>query len=173
MKTIILLAALLAGCVSTQPKIDTSNSQAVLSNINIEHDNYKKATKYSGPEIDTGSGAVFIRAFHDHKSNIVAYQIYLADQYRSTQWRFYSDAYDSDGTRLETNVIDRKVFDCAKYTGCFYTEHIGINIPESYLETKKNTGINIKVSGKAGEKIISIPAGYVKAFISAVRKSQN
>ena len=101
----------------------------------------------------------------------MAYQIYVEDEYTheiqrsGLGWRFYSAAYDSDGNPLPTQKISRTVNWCGRYV-CSYLEVLGIDITRKYLEERKESGIAVKISGKNGEEVLSIPAAYVQAFLS-------
>jgi hypothetical protein len=160
-------ALALAACIPMTPRLNPSDSQAVASAINIQHDNFKKTTNYTGPNAASDLlDAVFIRAWKTDGAKM-SYQIYVKDYYNG-EWRFYNSAYDSDGNSLNTTVISRDVSSCSRY-GCSHEEHIGLNVTREYLEKKRDTGINFKVSGKAGEEIFYIPSGYIRAFLDATK----
>lgn len=160
-------AALLLSCVATAPKLNVYDAQAVGNAVSVKRDDFQKTVDYNGPNIAPGFGGILrIRAWKFEKTSEVKYQIYIADYYDG-EWRFYNSAYDSNGESLDTTLISRKVDSCSRY-GCSHTEHVGLNITKEYLEKNKDSGINFKLSGKAGEAIFFIPGTYVQAILSVV-----
>lgn len=164
----IIVTLILCSCVTPAPRIDINNPQEVASAISINHDNFKKLTNYKGPDASSNiNDKLFIRARKNDSNDRVDYQIYVMDYYYG-DWRFYNSAYDSNGNRLDTIIISRDVVSCDEY-GCSHEEHMGLNVTRDYLENNQNAGIRFKISGKAGEEIFFIPAGYIKAFLSVVK----
>lgn len=153
--------------ITPKPKLDLNDSQAVAGAISIKRDDFKKITNFVGPDaVENSPDRVFIRASKSDDGRVI-YQIYVMDYY-SGDWRFYDSAYDSNGNRLDTTLISRKVDSCDRY-GCSHEEHIGLNVTRTYLEENKEGGIRLKISGKAGEEVFSIPSGYIKAFLSVAK----
>jgi hypothetical protein len=170
--SIVATVLMLSACVAPGPKININDSQSVASSVTVQRDDFKKLIRYTGPNAAKDDGDVlYLRAWKTEKTGEILYQIYIADYY-SGEWRFYNSAYDSNGERLETTLISRDVDRCSKY-GCSYTEHLGLNITKEYLEKNKGSGINFKLSGKAGEAIFFIPGTYVQAFLSVVDGRSN
>jgi hypothetical protein len=147
-----------------QPPKLLSSATDVAAATKVEHDEYKKTTSFTGANASQYN-TLLIRGWRDDKTKTARFQIY-ADSFYAGQWRFYNDAYDSDGNRLEFTSIDRKVVSCRG--GCTYTETVGLTVSRKYLEEHQETGIRFKVSGKAGEFTAELPAAYVKGFISSV-----
>lgn len=165
---VIATALMLSACVAPPPRLNTSDPQAVSSAISVQRDDFKKVTNYKGPNTSSDIfDQVFIRAWKSDATGTTDYQIYVADYY-SGDWRFYNSAFDSNGNNLDVTVISRDVDSCSRY-GCSHTEHIGLNITRGYLEKNQEVGIRFKLSGKAGEEIFYIPAGYIKAFLAATK----
>jgi hypothetical protein len=168
-KIISTIAAILvlSACGLLIPRVDINDTQSVASAISIQRDDFKKLTKYDGPDVmvDDADG-VFIRAWKEDATKIVEYQIYVRIFYVDN-WRLYKTAYDSDGNRLDVTVIARNIESCGGH-GCSREEHLGINIPREYLEKKQETGIRFQVSGKGGDEVFFIPGAYIKAFLSIV-----
>lgn len=158
----------LSACM-TVPTINTNDPQAVSASTTVKHDNFKKITIYVGPNAlsDPVYDNVFLRASKIQSTGEILYQIYVKDYY-SGSWRFYNSAYDSNGNRLETNVIGREVGSCTS-NGCSHEEHLGLKVSREYLEKSQDSGINFKISGKAGEEIFFIPGAYIKGFLSVAK----
>lgn len=169
--TIISVAATaltLSACVTTAPRLNVSDPQAVSGAISIQRDDFKKTTNYKGPNASPDIlDQVFIRAWKTDATGSITYQIYVMDYYNG-DWRFYHSAYDSNGNSLNTTQISRDVGSCSRY-GCSHEEHLGLNVTREYLEKNQDSGIRFKVSGKAGEEVFFIPGGYIKAFLSVAK----
>lgn len=166
---LLIIALLLSGCVQS---INWNDPLAIANRVQVKQDDFKRVTSFTGPNcaLDQATDTLVIRAWKSRDGNI-EYQIYVADEYLyevirgGLGWRFYSSAHDSDGNSLDTTVIARNVDWCGSYK-CSYIEILGIGITREYLEERKDRGITVKVSGKNGEEIFSIPAAYVQAFLS-------
>ena len=164
---IVPMLCFFISCVPTQQSINWGNSLEIANAIEIEYDEFEKVTRYIGPFYDPppyGGGEVFIRAWKYETRPVIKYQIYVRAFYDG-DWRYYEWAYDSDGKKLDTIVIDREVVDCTEFD-CYYYEHIGINVDREYLENHQYNGIRFKVKGRAGEQIFSIPPTYIIAFLN-------
>ncbi len=165
---ILFLISLLTGCAAPAPKLNIYDSQAIAGQIIVKRDDFQKSTDYIAPNIANEIGDILrIRAWKFENTSQTAYQIYVADYYYG-DWRFYKSTFDSNGNRLDTTLISRKVESCSRY-GCYHTEHLGINVTKDYLEKNKETGITFKVSGTAGEAVFSIPGAYIQAILNVVR----
>ena len=166
---ILLIAIPLSAIGCTQTKqIDWNNSLEITNLVIVEYDEFKKVTRYVGPHYPgyiLGSN-VFLRAWKYDSYSTITYQIYASSYYRG-DWRFYDQAYDSDGNQLDTTVIDRYVISCYQ-SPCSHSEHIGINISRDYLEKHRNGQIRFKIEGRAGEDIFTIPSSYISAFLNRV-----
>lgn len=96
------------------------------------------------------------------------YQIIISDTYYYN-WKYYDTACDADGNRLNLIHIARDL-DCnRKFTGCELKEVVGLNVTRGYLENHAETGLTIKVSGKDGELIFSLPRGYIRGFLDVAK----
>lgn len=173
-KTVAALALFtalsLTGCVmphrAAQIPVDWNDPATVAQRITAIHDNFKKHTKYEGPNIGSYGDILMIRAWQLDDTGTTNYQIYVADYY-DAEWRFYNSAYDNKGTKLDVTLISRDIGYCSKYSGCSHTEHVGVNVTRPYLEKNLAEGIYLQLSGKTGEEIFFIPGGYIKAMLDA------
>ena len=127
-----IVLVLLTSCATTPP-MNWNDPQEIASKINVEYDNFKKVTKFTGPYVVLEwSSYILIRAQKHDNDNELTYQIYVKHRY-SGDWRYYDSAYDSDGNSIDVTLISRKVDSCYDW-GCFLEEHIGLNIDKDYLE---------------------------------------
>lgn len=98
----------------------------------------------------------------------MAYQIYVMDHYEGS-WRFYDQAHDSNGARLNATLIDRDVGSCSSYRRtCSHFETLALNVGREYLEKHTNKTLFFKVSGRGGEQIFSLPPQYTAGFLASV-----
>lgn len=145
--------------------------------ISIERDDFKKHT-----EIKTGSDTqstkssdwlafqtlVLLRA--TIKDGVVlTSQIYVSDY--DSDWRYYHSATDQNGNDLSFTKIDSSAIACRD--GCTNVEDFGLNVNTDYLEnTLKYDEFKIKVYGKAGSVVFTLPHDQVRAFVAAVKREQ-
>jgi hypothetical protein len=129
----------------------------------VKHDDFKKTTNYTGANASQYN-QLFIRAWRPDVTQKTEYQIYFTSFYGGG-WRFYNEAYDTNGTKMDFLSIDRHVSSCSGGYGCNYEETMGLNVTREYLTANQNTGIKFKVTGKAGEAVFTLPAAYVKGFL--------
>lgn len=165
----------LSACASTTPTLNMSDPQVVANSITVERDNFKKITRYEGPNVTAGlesglsglSDTVLIRAWKQDKTGEISYQIYINDYFEG-DWRMYDSTYDANGNNLETIKITHDIVTCVKSI-CSGYESIGVNISREYLEKNKASGIQLKISGNGGENTFSIPGGYIDGVLSVVK----
>jgi hypothetical protein len=162
-----LVAFFLSACVSV-PRVDLNDPQTVSKNVEVHRDEFTKQTQFIGPYLTAGrDGFVTLRALKSDSGPAV-YQIYVSASYDG-EWRYYDSAYDSNGTELETTVIDRKVSSCAQ-SYCNFVETLGIKVSRNYLKENQNLqGVRFKIMGKRGEAIFYISAQYIGGFLAAVQ----
>jgi hypothetical protein len=163
--TLALLTASAARVAPPPPALFTDYQRAAAA-TKVTRDEFKKTTKYQGANASTNN-SLFLRAWKDDKTKEMTYQIYLTSFY-GDRWRFYSEAYDSNGSRLDFTSIDKKVDSCNGDRGCYFEETVGLNVSRKYLEENAETGIGYKISGKAGETTGFLPAAYVKGFLVSI-----
>ncbi|WP_162860593.1 hypothetical protein [Pseudothauera hydrothermalis] len=164
----VATAIALSACIAPAPRVNLNDSQAVAGAISVQRDDFKKVTKYEGPNAaDNVFDKLFIRAWKIDGTEDVGYQIYVMDYYNG-DWRFYNSAYDSNGNSLKTTLISRDVGSCNRY-GCSHYEHVGLNVSREYLAKNQDSSIRFKISGKAGEEVFFIPGAYIKAFLSVAK----
>lgn len=169
----LLPIALLTACMTPAPAPAAwhplTDSAQVAAATRVTHDDYKKATAFVGANASENN-SLYLRGWRDDRTKALDLQIYATSFY-SGEWRFYGEAYDSDGSKLDFISIDKKVDSCGSARGCYYEEAVGLNVSRAYLEAHKETGIRYKVSGKVGEFTGFLPAAYVKGFLASVDAS--
>lgn len=166
---------LAAGCAG--PQINWSDSNQIIASITTTRDDFKKRTEYVGPHYDGAKkvesdgmflfAKVFLRAYNYDKTPGLTYQIYTYETYYN-DWRFYNQAYDSDGKKLDFVPVTQKVGSCGT-ARCSKDEHVAINVTKDYLIAHQDTGLSFKIFGKADEREWSLPGSYIKAFLSVAK----
>lgn len=163
----MLVAIVISACQANY-RIDGNNPQKVAAGVKSEHDEFKKQTRFTGPNSASEDyDLLMLRATKTDATGAISYQIYVADYY-SGEWRFYKSAYDSKGEKLETILISRDVTGCDR-TGCGHKEHLAIPVTLKYLEENMSSGVRFKISGKAGEEVFFIPGPYIQTFLSVAK----
>lgn len=171
---LIALTFLFSGSGCAQ-RINWSDPQAISSHVRVVNDPYKKVTSYTGPNCaqDPLNDNVNLRAWHSSAGEWT-YQIYVDDEYSyeivrgGTGWRLYSAFHDLDGNNLPIMKISSALNWCGRNV-CSYQETLGITVARTYLEDRKDRGLQFKISGRGGEETFYIPAAYVQAFLSIAR----
>ena len=93
------------------------------------------------------------------------YFVELTDTFPN-EYRYYSSAIDLNGKALKViKVAKEQTGNCDRALGCLVMEVIKIPVSENYLNSKKRSGLDIKVTGSNGESILSIPAQYIQAVM--------
>ena len=155
------------------PETDMNDPQAVAREVTTERDDFEKKTDYLGPGLTANNGwpvcffTVIVLKYDDGRS---FGDIYIDDSYYGEDWRLYDRAFDSNGNSLTVSIFDRKRE--AVSGEYIYSEIIEIKVPLAYLEGSQQSGLKFKIAGKRGERILSIPAGYIKGLLSVANRSQ-
>lgn len=170
-KIILVVTAILflSGCVANKPKVNTNDPNQVSQNVRTEYDKFQKTTSFVGIDLADSTTAiddVRLRAWKTEDPTTYLYQIYIEDKYDGA-WRFYDEAYDSNGKELSVVRIDRRTRYCSG-DRCARAEKVGIIVSRTYLEANSRSGISIKLVGKRGEEIFFLPGGYIEGFLRAV-----
>lgn len=174
MSIFFLIAMILiqSGCAH---RINWSDPADIAKGVQVQQDDFRKVTSFIGPNCapDPMEDTLKLRAFKG-RDGTTEYQVYVADEYTSdigrsgSGWRFYNNALDSDGTRLEMITISRSVDTCGRYR-CFHTEIIGVQVSREYLEERTARGLRFKIGGTGGEEVFWVPPAYVQAFLSVAK----
>lgn len=169
---ILLTLTILSGCFR-KAKIDWTNPAETASRVQTKHDDFQKITNYQGPYIYTiknrgTDSSLFMRAWTSQKGRSTSYQIYVSDSFELS-WRSYSEAYDSDGKKLDLTKIDHNV-SCGRYGDCKYREEVALNVSRKYLEDHSTSGMRFQISGTGGKEAFELPGGYIRGFLQSVPK---
>src|SRR5471032_2776848 len=102
------ITALLSGCITPMkppaPPVLLTDPLVVANATKVKHDDFKKTTEFTGANVRPYS-ALFLRAWRADSTGDMNYQIYLESHY-TVQWRYYNEAYDSNGEKLDFLSID-------------------------------------------------------------------
>ena len=95
--------------------------------------------------------------------------IYNTVELGDIDYGYYKKASDRNKNIFKTKLINRG-YDS---TLGVYTEDFTVNITEKYLRSKKESGIEIRVSGRSegDDYVIEIPSNYIKAFLEKFDES--
>ena len=163
----VLFAALLAGCAAPpRPAVNISDPAQVTRAVKVDRDEFKKVTTYEGPDAGGSSRDTWILRAQVAPTWTI-YQFYIVANYTG-DWRFYDEAYDSDGKRLELTRVAQKVRACSSI-GCNKDEHVAALLSKKYLEDHAQTGIRIQVSGRGEKQAYFLSPAYVQGFLAAIR----
>ena len=167
-------ALLLSACktlnefrVVTAADYETQPVAQIQQNINVE--DYSDYRVVTGPRIFLAEmQEARFRKLVSYTSDEVRYQLKLKLNYVEPQ-RNYNRVRDTMGTRFE---MDHKVANggCYSDTVCTATEHLIIDLPNSYVEERKFDGIFISAISDNREwvKDVNVPASYIQAVMQYV-----
>lgn len=164
----VLFWFLLPACifVATAPdETRPQTAQAVHDKTRVEYDHYKNSTWVNGPTINASS----LTAFHLRSLWIggsqKSLQLYVSD--KSSSWRHFAHANDSDGNSLPLTPIGTDVdsFSYGRIHNTWCYEDVAVELTKEYLESHASSGMSVKVWGNAGERIVDVPPFYIEGFL--------
>lgn len=165
---LLILAFSLAACAPA--RTNGYDAAAVEKGVKVKYDSFTMVRTYTAPNIARKRHALaYIRAMKSEKTGVTRYQIYLRDYYAG-DWIFYNSIYDSNGNRLDSELLSRDTAFCDRY-GCNLSEDMVANISREYLEGNAKSGVRVKMIGERGEAVFRFPATYIKIFLSKVPES--
>jgi hypothetical protein len=141
----------------------------VLLKSKVWVDSYKKVTWVKSPifkgTVENRYYAYLRTVIKDN--DVKFYQFYVTDyNYRSKYvkgWKYYRSAHDSDGNRLDLNVLERKKVDEERAS-----EDFTITLSREYLSKAKSNGLDIRAYGDKGNRVFILPAFYIEGFLMKV-----
>ena len=155
---LLSLSILISGCATT-----VSSPQQVTDATKIKFDPYANSYSVSGMQLDTGSfpniTKIRMRGGFDKSGGNEFIQLYVF-HWSQTGWKFFNQASDISGTSLNVRPLSRDV-----NSNATVEEHIAIDLPRDFLESRKNQGLNIRLLGNRGKLIIEIPSAYIIGFL--------
>jgi hypothetical protein len=161
---IVLVACMLfLGCATA----NINDPAAVEKGTSAISDKYDGTTWITGPKVfeitlPVGSKDYILRALFTNGS-LELVQLYFSQTLGN--WAFYSEAGDSDGVQLDLVEIDRTVLSAKTVN-----ETVAVNMDHAYLISHKDTGLDIKISGKRGSVIVTVPSTYISGYLAALEK---
>ncbi len=164
---LVALIIVLSGCTSM---LEPQNFDQTYNKVTFSEDKYKGNRTYEAPQITLKSNSGldaswlygFLRLIKSDTSN--SYCLY--GKYEGSNWAFFDKANDSESKSLQVAKIDRHVGTFVSKTNV--TEDVCIVLDREYLESKKDTGLNIKLIGQRREITFVVPAYYIQGFLKAV-----
>lgn len=174
MKNLISLIPIFAlgACVSFEHYTDPVAAQ---DGIKCDYDSFSDQVSCHMQEIGTcGDNRPATRAFCSFPSSHMYFKtVFTGDKeiaayglngyIRATDWKRPYRVTDNTGKDFDFEHIDSKVESCAQGI-CRTKEYISIHLDRNYIVRHINTGISMKVYGKRGSTLITIPAAYVVGF---------
>lgn len=163
---LIGLAAPLSGCIGTGQPAFLQSDVAWAQQVKISRDEYRRTTTIQGGDLDNMHATVFLRSTRlDSSPGLDGIVIYVFA--KLTEWKFLDSGYATDGHEFKTVVVDRDVRYCSRY-GCSLAEHVVLYTDRSYLRTKIDVGLDIRLDGKRGKHYIYLPPEYIVAFLASL-----
>jgi len=146
--------------------IKYKTSDEVYTKTTYTYDPYKKPKWIKGPSFRVdhatqkpsavGYSDVFLRTLVAD-GRLVFHQLFVT--FNGPEWVLFNGVYDISGNELEFIEINRD------FRSRGIAEIFAITFSDGYLEAATKTGINIKCSGKRGERVITLEPTYVEGYM--------
>lgn len=172
MKKVLLFVSILGLSACTAKYL--TDPQAAFESVECETDNFNGATSCVMPQKNTcgadGSDSVGGCAGNRSYSKLKVvynngYASYAITGYVfNLGWTYPQSATDKSGKELKFTKTDSKVGACLSAAPCQTYEYFVIDINRAYIRTHVNNDIVIKIYGKRGNSMITLPAAYVAGF---------
>lgn len=163
----------ITACSTPYVAANTISFEDYLSQVTFSEDSFTKLKVFNGGFLkqndNLGLYSTNLRAVKSPSSNEFLFQAFLTN-YHYGDWIFYTTAYDDSGTELALNRVSEKVGYCGGGggSGCSKYETFTLTFTQRYLESKKDSGLNVKVIGNNGSSILRYPPDYIKALLTKV-----
>jgi hypothetical protein len=154
----LLISLLLPGCATV-----VSNPQQVADATQVKFDPYANSYSVSGMHLNLGGfpniTKIWMRGGFDRSGGNEFIQLYVF-HWSQTGWNFFNQASDISGMPLNVRQLSRDV-----NSNATVEEHIAIDLPRDFLESRKNQGLNIRLLGSRGSLIVEVPSLYIMGFL--------
>jgi hypothetical protein len=161
MKAILLgslAAVILAGCAIVKPTADS-----VVEHSLVAQDQYTKQTIISAPNVPlegiVQSCQLIAIASKDRPSDLV-FQLHV--RRAGSDWMFPQVAHSSDGDRFEVERLKGDV--SSSQFGVSVHESYAVFLPRAYVEKAARDGLDIRIDGQGGSRVIQLRNWYVEGF---------
>jgi hypothetical protein len=146
-------------------------SYSAENSVTIKDSEFDQSAEVIGQSVSIPHGVYLFRSWINKKTGATTHQLYFAVVYSSEGWRFWMAASDDAANRLNVVAIKRDVSSCSRYSGCIHEEHLGVNIPDAFLRSRRDKEYRIKMIAKSGdETIIDIAPAVISAQLAAIDK---
>ncbi len=159
----LLCLALFNGCggisalVAKNPKTADEVEQQCVK----RSDEFKNKDYWVAPTIWLPDISYWFLGTGNPKADTISLHFYWTGK----DWLFLDDCYALGGKKLAVHVGDRRV---GKYGDV--NEVLLVKIPVADLEGAKESGLQLKFSGKRGSYQIAIPGFYIAGYLSWLRQ---
>ena len=154
---LVTLLPLNAGCHSLSMY---RTPEKVTAASTVELDEYEGSTWVKAPLVWYGawsSNKCRLRTLIT-RAGAITNQLYIV--YENVDWAFLDRANDRRGDRLRTLVLRRN----ADTYGI--TERVAVELTDAHLKDAAIAGLDIQVSGQAGQTVVRLPPHYVEGFLA-------
>ena len=139
--------------------------------VAVKDSEFDPTATFEGITQKYAGGVVFIRSWVNKKTGDTTHQIYIADIYTSSAWKYWVLASDDQALVLNVRGIHRDVGSCSRYSGCIYEEHVGVDVPDAILKTRSTGEYCIKLKARSGdEKVISLTQDMISSQLEEIER---
>jgi len=158
------LACLTAACaapgLARHASATPRSADDVRNSVEREFDPYRRVEVLRGPEVVCGDDAHWRlrRTTLEHAAPEFALEL----EWRGAEWKFFENAYELGGRRLELRNEGRDVLESARVR-----ERARIELPSEMLSEPRDGPLQLRVFGAKGNVDVSLPRYYLRGFLAA------
>lgn len=157
---------ILVGCATM---LDPKDKASVYKQVTFSEDKFNKSRIYTAPIITLKPMKGLDTSFMDGQLKLIKTEneetYCLNIEYQNSEWAFFKQANDSDGKSFKLIEINTKVGTFVSQKNIL--EKHCILLDRAYLNSKRETGLNMKIYGKNKSIEFTLPGYYVEGFLDA------
>lgn len=166
MKRILFIAVMLVlgGCTTM---LDPKDKASVYKQVTFNQDKFNKSRIYTAPVISLKSMSGLDTSFMDGQLKLIkseSEETYCLNiEYQNSGWAFFKQAKDTDGKTFKLVEINNQIGTFVSQTNI--SEKHCILLDRAYLDSKRETGLNMKVYGNNTSIEFTLPGYYIDGFL--------
>lgn len=159
-----LLVSGVAACVAPRfahgVEFAPRTADEVRAGVEREFDPYRRIEVLRGPEVIVGDDVRWRLARRTPQQAAAEYSLEL--EWRGAEWKFFENAYELGGRRLELRSGGRDVLESARVR-----ERVLVQLPRELLDEPRDGPLQLRVFGAKGDLDLSLPRFYLRGFLGA------
>jgi len=154
------LALSISGCVT---KVDSP--QEAYAGTAVSHDKYASTNDVVGVTLSDSAFPTLVQSKHlsgqvDQNGNSVVWLYVSHDE--PNVLNVFETAHDAQAQPLKTKAFSRVR---AAGVSEFSHEEVAVYFPDGYLASHAATGMDIRIEGRHGTIVVTVPAVYIQGYL--------